>query len=147
MQNAKLKHDAKHWIEKRKSIVSKKISKDIKDMKKKLMFLLPVDKTNSLYKLLIKDYHGWKVSGKKSSSFIKFDMVDFYPSISKDLLIKSIDFIQSITTIETKVVDTILDSRISLLFNKHSTWVKIENSNFDVTIGDFKWVEICKFVG
>ena len=147
MQNAKLKHDAKHWIEKRKSIVSKKLSKDIKDMKKKLMFLLPVDKINSLYKLLIKDYHGSKVSGKKSSSFIKFDMVDFYPSISKDLLIKSIDFIKSITTIETKVVDTILDSRISLLFNKHSTWVKIENSNFDVTIGDFKLVEICKFVG
>lgn len=116
-------------------------------MKKKLMFLLPVDKINSLYKLLIKDYHGSKVSGKKSSSFIKFDMVDFYPSISKDLLIKSIDFTKSITTIETKVVDTILDSRKSLLFNKHSTWVKIENSNFDVTIGDFKLVEICKFVG
>ena len=64
------------------------------------------------------------------SSFTKFDIVDFYPLISKELLINAINFTGTITTIDKKVVDTIIHSRKSLLLNNHKIWVRKEKSNF-----------------
>ena len=43
------------------------------------------------------------VKNKRKSSFIKFD-IEFYPSISKELLSKSIEHAQSVTKIEEKVI-------------------------------------------
>ena len=40
------------------------------------------------------------IENKRSSSYIKIDIVDFYPYISKELLTKSINYAKSITTIE-----------------------------------------------
>ena len=40
------------------------------------------------------------IENKRSSSFIKFDIDNFYPSITKELLTKSIRYAKSITTIE-----------------------------------------------
>ena len=45
---------------------------------------------------------------KSKSSIIKFDTFEFYPSISKELLSKTIQYIQSVTTIEEKFIKTIL---------------------------------------
>ena len=39
------------------------------------------------------------IKNKSNSSFIKFDKADFYPSISKDLLLKAINFAKSVTPI------------------------------------------------
>ena len=41
------------------------------------------------------------IKRKSRSSFIKFEIVDFYPSISKELLLKAINFAKSITPIRT----------------------------------------------
>ena len=49
----------------------------------------------------------WFKAIKNKSSFIKFDIVEFYPSISKGLLSKAIEYAQSVTTIEEKVIKTI----------------------------------------
>ena len=46
------------------------------------------------------------IENKRRSSFIKLDIVDFYPSISKELLTKSINYAKSITTIEEEEVIT-----------------------------------------
>ena len=54
------------------------------------------------------------VNIKSSSSFIKFDIADFYPSISRDLLLKAINFAKSITPILDKFMETILHSRKAL---------------------------------
>ena len=51
------------------------------------------------------------IENKRSSSFIKFDIVDFYLSITKELLIKSIYYAKSITTIEEEVITTISHAR------------------------------------
>ena len=75
------------------------------------------------------------IENKRSSSFIKFDIVNFYPSITKELLTKSIHYAKSITTIEEEVIATIFHARKSLLFDKTSTWVKKDNPDFDVTMG------------
>ena len=85
------------------------------------------------------------IKSKSSSSFIKFDIVDFYPSISKDLLLKAINFAKSITPIEDKL--TVLHSRKALLLNKNDVWVKKDNPDFDVTMRSYDGAEVCEFVG
>ena len=87
------------------------------------------------------------IENKDISSFIKFDIVVFYSSIWKDLLINAINFAKSITTIDDKVIKTILHTRKSLLFNKNEVWVKKDNPDFDVTMGSFNGVEVCELVG
>ena len=39
--------------------------------------------------------------------FIKFDIADFYPAISEDLLYRAIGYPRNITAIEDKVIDAI----------------------------------------
>ena len=62
------------------------------------------------------------------------------------MLVNAINFAVRITTIDKKVVDTIMHSRKSLLFNNHEVWVKKENPDFDVTMGSFNGAEICELV-
>ena len=80
------------------------------------------------------------IENKDISSFVKFDIVDFYPSTSKDLLINAINFAD-------KIIKTILHARKSLLFNKNEVWVKKDNPDFDVTMGSFDGAEVCELVG
>ena len=60
------------------------------------------------------------IENKRSSSFIEFDIVDFYSSITKELLTKSINYAKSITTIGEEVITTVFHARKSLLFGKTS---------------------------
>ena len=87
------------------------------------------------------------IDNKKSSSFIKFDIVDFYPSITKELLTKSINYAKSTTTIEDEVITTIFHACKSLLFDKTSVWVKKDNPDFDVTVETCDGAEMCELVG
>ena len=81
------------------------------------------------------------------SRFIKFDIVEFYPSISEELLNRSNSFARSITTISDSVINIIHHSRKSLIFDR-SVWVKKRsNSLFDVTMGSQDGTEICELVG
>ena len=84
------------------------------------------------------------ISSKSRSKFIKFDIVYFYPSITEDLLSKSLEYARTIKAIDEKVVKVIMHSRRSLLFDKDSVWVKKNNPNFDVTIGSYDGAELCE---
>ena len=65
------------------------------------------------------------IKNKSKFYFIKFDIIEFYPSIiSKELLSKAIEYAQSVTTIEEKVIKTIYHANKSLLFDKDNVWVK-----------------------
>ena len=76
------------------------------------------------------------------------DIVEFYPSISEELLNRSISFARSITTISDLVINIIHHSRKSLLFDRTSVWVKKRNNSwFDVTMGSYDRAEICELVG
>ena len=83
----------------------------------------------------------------KKSSFTKFDIVDFYPSISNDLLTNTIKFSSKFTSIGKKVIGTIMHSRKSLLFSNNEIGVKKDNPDFDVTMGSFDRAEVCELVG
>ena len=69
------------------------------------------------------------IKNKSKISFIKFDIVEFHLSIFKELLSKAIEYAQSVTTIEEKVIKSIYHARESLLFDKDNGWVKKDNLN------------------
>ena len=77
------------------------------------------------------------IKNKSKSSFIKFDIVEFYPSITKELLSKAIEY----------ALKTIYHARKSLLFDKNNVWVKKDNPEFDVTMGSYDGAELCELVG
>ena len=84
---------------------------------------------------------------KSKRRFIKFDTADFYPSITKDLFEKSIEYAKWFITIESKALEAIQLAHKSFSFSKDSPWVKKDNSLFDVTMGSFDGAEIYEIVG
>ena len=78
------------------------------------------------------------LSDKHKRKFIKFDIAEFYPSISENLLNKSIACSSSFTKIEGNAINAIHYARKPLLSNKDVTRVKKEDDTlFDVTKGSF----------
>ena len=88
------------------------------------------------------------INDKPHCTFIVFDIVEFYPSITEELLMKAIDFAKRHTTITDQDTRIILHARKSLLFDKQTTWAKKNNQGmFDVTMGSYDGAEICELVG
>ena len=88
------------------------------------------------------------LSDKHKRKFIKFDIAELYPSISENLLNKSIVYANFFTNIEDNVFNAIKLARKSLIFNKDGTWVKKgDDTLFGVTMGNFDGAEICELVG
>ena len=77
-----------------------------------------------------------------------FYIVEFCPSISGELLDKSINFVRGIIEIEEKVINIIKHARKPLLFHNGIAWVKKEgNPLFDVTMGSYNGADVCELVG
>ena len=88
------------------------------------------------------------IEQKSRHSFISFDIVDFYPSISENLLDQALSWASSLADISHENISIIKHARKSLLFNNGKPWIKNNNSNlFDVTMGSYDGAEICELVG
>ena len=89
-----------------------------------------------------------QVTDKSQYSFIAFDVVDFYPSISIDLLNAALDFASKYDDITDTEREIILHAKKSCLYNSGKHWEKKSSSNlFDVTMGSFDGAESCELVG
>ena len=88
------------------------------------------------------------IKNKKKCIFMQFDIEEFYPSISKELLLKAITYAKTLVNISDAEINTIMHSRKSLLFNNTDIWIKKNGDpNFDVTLGCFDGAELCELVG
>ena len=88
------------------------------------------------------------IKEKSSCSFLVFDIVDYYPSISESLLIESLAYAKQFTSISEDDVQIIMHARKSLLFDCEEPWVKKGDSPmFDVAMGSYDGAEICELVG
>ena len=65
-----------------------------------------------------------KYPRQKNCKFLKFDIVDFYPSITEKLLSVAISFAKLFTQIDDDAIQIIKHSRKSLLFNEKEAWIK-----------------------
>ncbi len=87
------------------------------------------------------------VSNKQQCSFICFDVCEFYPSITEDLLQKALTFASQYDTITDEEKHIIIHSKNSTLYNKGMPWTKRGNTSFDVTMGSFDGAETCELIG
>ena len=93
---------------------------------------------------------GWfkSVDNKQSCSFLQFDVVDFYPSITQDLLDQALEFASEFTTISVSDKEIINRAKKTLLFHNNYPWNKSEPPHqFDVTMGSYDGAETCELVG
>ncbi len=64
------------------------------------------------------------IQDKQRKSFISFDIVDFYPSISEQLLDRSIAWAEQFTEDSDRELANIKHTRKSLLFHQNRSWSK-----------------------
>ena len=85
---------------------------------------------------------------KTKASFISFDIVDFYPSISENLLAKAIEHAEQFQTISDQDKTIIMHAKQTLLFSNDEPWRKKDNNNslFDVPMGSYDGAETCEIV-
>ena len=77
------------------------------------------------------------IKNKSKTTFTQFDIIDFYPSITKKVLIDSINYARKYAEITEEQYQIILVRRKTALKNNRSTWVKTGSDNFDVPmVGD-----------
>ena len=83
------------------------------------------------------------IEQKSRHSFISFDMVDFYPSISENLLDQALSWASSLADISHEDISIIKHPRKSLLSTTENRGLKaITCSNlFDVTMGSYDGAE------
>ena len=84
---------------------------------------------------------------KRSASFLKFDIVGFYPAITKSLFERALNFASKHVHISKVDLDTIFAARQSFLFHEGEPWEKVGAENFDVTMGAYDGAECCEVVG
>ena len=84
---------------------------------------------------------------KKKCSFIVLDVVEYYPTISEELLRKALDWASSIVPIAEDVKDTIISSHKTLLYSGNSAFKKKSGEFFDVTMGGYPGAETSDLVG
>ena len=125
---------------------SGKISKSILDrLNTKLRTILNVNQWRNTQNVI--EWFG-SIEEKTRHSFISFDIVDFYPSISENLLDQALSWASNLVDISDEDISIIKHARKSLLFNHGRPWIKNNNSNlFDVTMGSYDGAEICELVG
>ena len=85
----------------------------------------------------------------KKATFIQFDIVDFYPSITKMMLMEAIDFAKQHTKVTDEDKEIILHCRKSILRNNGKNWVKKSDyiSPFDVAMGSFDSAQVSDLIG
>ncbi|KAK3745521.1 hypothetical protein QZH41_009918, partial [Actinostola sp. cb2023] len=88
-----------------------------------------------------------EIPNKSEGSFINFDIVEFYPSITERLLIKAIDFAKQHTIVTEHEKDVIIHTKRTIVFSNRDPWEKKESSTgFDVTMGSYDGAESCELV-
>ena len=88
------------------------------------------------------------IQHKELHSFIALDVVEFYPSISINLLAAALEFASKLVDICDDEQHIILQAKSSLLYNSGEPWSNRTSSNlFDMTMGSFDGAQSCELVG
>ena len=84
---------------------------------------------------------------KARLTFIQFDVVNCYGSITPDLLKNTITFAAKFVAISELTKSTIMQATHSFLCSDGHIWIKKQSETFDVTMGGFHGAEICELIG
>ena len=84
---------------------------------------------------------------KQNLSFIQWDFENYYPSITKELLEKAINWAKQYVDSSQEEIENMMQSRKSVLIHQKVAWTKKDGKFFDVTMGSDDGAEICELVG
>ena len=88
------------------------------------------------------------IENKSQCFFIQLNIVEFYPSISENILDNAINFAKQYKDISDENLRIIKHCRKSLLYDNFEPWKKKDtDSCFDVTMGSYDGGEVCELVG
>ena len=93
---------------------------------------------------------GWfnRIKSTARTTFIKFDIENFYPSISRELLVKALDWASGFCKISDRNRGIILQARKTFLFIEGKPWTKKNTVNhFDIPMGSWDGAECCELIG
>ena len=125
-------------------LISKKIIEKINKQIRQSTNLIQWTNTDQVISWFEKLDHG-------KQQFLKFDVKDFYPSISKKLIGKALKFARKYTTISKREEKIIYNATKSVLFHDDKVWSKrscpADDELFDITMGGFHGAEVCELVG
>ena len=79
--------------------------------------------------------------------FVIIEIIDFYPSITQDLLNKALKSATEYIYISKCDIDVIHHAGKSLLFYGSHTWIKKQGGLFDVSVVAYDGAEECELVG
>ena len=72
---------------------------------------------------------------KERGTFIKFDIDNYYPSITADLLQRAITWAKQFVDISAEEIEIIMSTKQNILYNQGQPWVKKDPIPCDVTMG------------
>ena len=84
-----------------------------------------------------------QLKNKERLKFIQFDVVDFYGSISEELLENSLTFAARFTDIDDITRKAIKQAAQSFLVSENEMWIK-KSGTFNITMGSYHGAEICE---
>ena len=107
------------------------------------------DKTNNKQWKNADEVKKWfqNLQQKHTLHFIEYDVKDFYPSISEDLLDRAMEWADRMVGLSENDKEIIRQTKKSLLYSSKEPWTKKGDSNFDVAMGSFDGAEVCEMIG
>lgn len=87
------------------------------------------------------------IKNKQRKTFIIFDIVNYYPSISPALLQRALDFATELTSLTNDEKHIIMQAKRSTLSHNNELWCKKQSEEFDITMGSYDGAESCELVG
>ena len=88
-----------------------------------------------------------ELENKDTLTFLLFDIVEYYPNITEELLKKALNYAKNHVDITQEEIKIILQTKKALLFSDGKPWVKKGHKNFDVTMGSWDGAEVADLVG
>ena len=70
-----------------------------------------------------------------------------YPSISEELLSKSLVWAQSLVEVSDEQLEVIKGTKKALLYSEGQPWTKKGDVPFDIPMGSYDGAEVCELVG
>ena len=88
-----------------------------------------------------------KLEDKQKLHFIQFDIVNFYGSITPELVRNALVFASEFVDISNDTKSTMMQATNSFLCSDGDTWIKKEGNTFDITMGGYHGAEVCDLCG
>ena len=89
-----------------------------------------------------------RIEDKSNKCFIKFDIVEFYPSIKEEQLRQALNFAREYSDISEQDEEIIFHScKTVLIDTEGNVWRKKNTSLFDIAMGSYHGAEVCDLIG